>query len=79
VVRRLATEAPRWPETGLDAATIAPKLDALTSPADTRAVLDAVREQWQAVLRDPSTRTNGYLVRRGELDALQDVAGAVAR
>jgi alcohol dehydrogenase class IV len=79
VVRRLATEAPRWRETGLDAATIAPKLDALTSPEDTRAVLDAVRERWPVVLRDPCTRTNGYLVRRGELEALQDAAGAVAR
>jgi alcohol dehydrogenase class IV len=79
VVRRLATEAPRWPESGLDAAAIAPQLDALTTPSDTRAVLEALRDHWPAVLRDPCTRTNGYLVRRGELDALADAAGVGAR
>jgi len=79
VVRRLGTEAPRWCETGLDATAIARKLDALTTPADTSAVLDAARAHWPAVLRDPCSRTNGYLVRRGELENLRDAAGAVAR
>jgi alcohol dehydrogenase class IV len=79
VVRRLAQDAPRWGDAGLDAATIAPQLDALTTPADTRTVLDAVRDHWPAVLRDPCTRTNGYLVRRSELDALHEAAGTAAR
>ncbi|MEA2180572.1 MAG: 1-propanol dehydrogenase [Solirubrobacteraceae bacterium] len=79
VGRRLATEAPRWRDADLDAASRAAQLDALTTPADTRAVFDDLAEHWPAVLRDPCTRTNGYLVRRGELDSLRTAAAGTAR
>ena len=75
VLRRTAAESPRWRDAAarhdLDAAAIATSLERLTTPEDTAAVLDALTGNWPRVLRDPCTRMSGYLVRRGELDALR--------
>jgi alcohol dehydrogenase class IV len=75
VVRRTAAESPRWHDAaathGLDGADIAARLETLTTPEDTETVLDALPAHWPAVLRNPCSRMNGYVVRRGEIDALR--------
>ncbi len=78
VLRRTAAESPRWRDAAaahdLDAAAIATSLETLTTPEDTLTVLDALPAHWLRVLRDPCTRMSGYLIRRGELDALREAA-----
>jgi alcohol dehydrogenase class IV len=78
VLRRTAAESPRWRDAAaahdLDATAIATSLEALTTPEDTLTVLDALPAHWLRVLRDPCTRMSGYLIRRGELDALREAA-----
>lgn len=71
-------EAPRWPDIaaahGLDAERIAVRLTQLADAADVAAVRAALPEHWHAILRDPLTRTNGFLVRRAHLEKLCEVA-----
>jgi alcohol dehydrogenase class IV len=65
-------EAPRWPDVaavhGLDAEQISARLASLVNADDAAAMRDALPEHWRAILRDPLTRTNGFLVRRAHLD-----------
>jgi alcohol dehydrogenase class IV len=66
-------EAPRWPDVaaayGLDAERIVARLESLLDLDDLAAVRAAVPEHRRAILRDPLTRTNGFLVRGAHLDA----------
>lgn len=78
VLRRTAAESPRWrgaaDRHGFDAGAIAARLETLTTPEDTFAVLDALPAAWPEILREPSTRMSGYLVRSDELGALREAA-----
>jgi alcohol dehydrogenase class IV len=71
-------EAPRWPDVagayGLDAGRIAARLASLCDLDDLAAVRAALPEHWRAILRDPLTRTNGFLVRPAHLDAFERAA-----
>jgi alcohol dehydrogenase class IV len=67
-------EAPKWAEHadahGLDGDAIAARLAELPVAGDLERLAPALREHWKGVLRDPLTRINGFLVRRGHLDTL---------
>jgi len=71
-------EAPRWEDVAaaheLDAERIAARLAQLADPEDLSAIRAALSEYWRAILRDPMTRTNGFLVRPAHLDAFSGVA-----
>jgi alcohol dehydrogenase class IV len=70
-------EAPRWPDVaaayGLDAERISARLASLVDFDDLAAVQAAAPEHWRAILRDPLTRTNGFLVRPAHLHAFEKI------
>lgn len=71
-------EAPRWPDVAaahdLDAEQIIERLASLADSEDIVAMEAALPEYWPSILRDPLTRTNGFLVRRAHLGAFCGVA-----
>jgi alcohol dehydrogenase class IV len=71
-------EAPRWPDVAaeyrLDAGQIAARLASLVDLDDLAAVQAGLPWHWRAILRDPLTRANGFLVRPAHLDAFQQAA-----
>lgn len=51
---------------GLDVEAVEATLRSLHDPYRYRAVLPMLRERWKAILREPCSRTNSALVRRGD-------------
>lgn len=72
------TEAPRWPEVaaahGLDSEQISARLVSLVDFEDLAAIRAALPAYWRSILRDPMTRTNGFLVRGAHLDVFARTA-----
>jgi alcohol dehydrogenase class IV len=72
------TESRRWPEVAerysLDADMISASIGALADPSDVARIRAVLPKHWRSILRDPMTRTNGFLVRPAHLDSLMGVA-----
>jgi alcohol dehydrogenase class IV len=76
VARLAARESPRFAVVaeGVEADALLARADALATPGDLERLAAPLRDHWRTVLRDPCTRTNGFLVRGAHAEALLEVA-----
>jgi alcohol dehydrogenase class IV len=72
VARLAARESQRFAVVaeGVDADALLGRADSLADPGDLARLADPLRKHWRSILRDPCTRTNGFLVRAAHADAL---------
>lgn len=74
--RRSATWCAHFDRHALDLDVIEAVADRLACPASWRGLAPLLEREWETVLRDPSARINGALVRRGDLAHFMNEAAA---